>query len=97
MTSTTRGSTVSATSIASAPTLTVDNLRPCLEGVIPGMMGTCAPDGTPNMAYLSQVQYVDPQHIALSFQFFNKTRAGVHRADFLERRIDERADALVDR
>ena len=55
----------------------MDALRACLEGVIPGMMATCAPDGTPNMAYLSQVQYVDGEHIALSFQFFNKTRQNV--------------------
>lgn len=55
----------------------MDALRTCLEGVIPGMMATCAPDGTPNMAYLSQVQYVDGEHIALSFQFFNKTRQNV--------------------
>ncbi|WP_137921059.1 GAF domain-containing protein [Hydrogenophaga sp. 2FB] len=52
----------------------LDEVRPCLEGVIPAMMATCASDGTPNVAYLSQVYYVDTQHVALSFQFFNKTR-----------------------
>jgi hypothetical protein len=60
---------------ASAPTL--DAIRPCLEGAIPGVMCTCAPDGTPNVTYISQVEYVDSGHLALSFQFFNKTRRNV--------------------
>ena len=49
-------------------------LRPCLEGAIPAVMATVAADGTPNVAYLSQVHHVDEQHVALSFQFFNRTR-----------------------
>ena len=57
--------------------LTAADIRACLEGLIPGVMATCAPDGTPNVAYLSQVQYVDGEHVALSFQFFNKTRENV--------------------
>lgn len=57
--------------------LTLDDIRDCLEGAIPGVMATCAPDGTPNVAYLSQVEYVDAHHVALSFQFFNKTRRNV--------------------
>ncbi len=55
----------------------LDAIRPCLEGAIPGVMATCAADGTPNVAYLSQVEYVDAGHLALSFQFFNKTRQNV--------------------
>jgi hypothetical protein len=58
-------------------TITLDAIRSCLEGVVPSLIATCAPDGTPNVAYLSQVHYVDRDHVALSFQFFNKTRENV--------------------
>lgn len=57
--------------------LSVDSIRHCLEGAIPGVMATCDADGNPNAAFLSQVEYVDSSHIALSFQFFNKTRENV--------------------
>lgn len=52
----------------------MDELRPCLEGMVPSIMATVALDGTPNVAYISQVYHVDARHVALSFQFFNKTR-----------------------
>jgi len=58
-------------------TLTVDAIRPALDGAIPGAIATCDPDGTPNVSYISQVEYVDSEHVALSFQFFNKTRRNV--------------------
>jgi hypothetical protein len=53
------------------------DIRACFEGAIPAVMATCASDGTPNVVQVSQVHYVDEQHVALSFQFFNKTRSNV--------------------
>ncbi|WP_305073681.1 GAF domain-containing protein [Propionivibrio sp.] len=58
-------------------TLRLDSLRECLEGIIPGHIVTCDPGGMPNVAFLSQAEYVDNEHIALSYQFFNTTRRNV--------------------
>lgn len=57
--------------------LRADAIRECLDGAVPGYVATCAPDGTPNITALSQAQYVDPEHVALSYQFFNKTRRNI--------------------
>ncbi len=50
-----------------------DEIKPAMQGVLPSHVVTCAPDGTPNATAISQVYYVDPDHVALSHQFFNKT------------------------
>jgi hypothetical protein len=57
--------------------LTLDAIRACFEGAVPSTVATCAADGTPNVSVVSQVHYVDRGHVALSFQFFNKTRQNV--------------------
>ncbi|HRP97337.1 MAG TPA: GAF domain-containing protein [Rhodocyclaceae bacterium] len=58
-------------------TIRLDLIRECLEGTVPGVMATCSSDGIPNVAYLSQTEFVDERHIALSYQFFNTTRRNV--------------------
>ena len=53
------------------------SIRRCLDGAIPSGIATCDAEGTPNVAFISQVRYLDPQHIAISYQFFNKTRKNI--------------------
>jgi len=56
----------------------LDELSPaCFQGVIPASIATVAADGTPNVTFLSQVFRVDKAHVALSCQFFNKTKQNV--------------------
>lgn len=55
-------------------TLTIDSIRDCFDGAIPGLIATCSVDGVPNVSYVSEVHYMDSEHLALTFQFFSKTR-----------------------
>ncbi len=55
----------------------LSHLHRCFHGVIPTQITTCDRNGVPNTTYLSQVHYVDEKHVALSCQFFNKTRRNV--------------------
>jgi hypothetical protein len=64
----------------------LESLATCFQGLLPAQLFTCSKDGIPNAAYLSHVDYVDASHVALSFQFFNKSR----------RNIAENPHALVD-
>ena len=50
-----------------------EEMKPAMQGMVPSTIVTCALDGTPNATVISQVYYVDELHVALSFQFFNKT------------------------
>jgi hypothetical protein len=48
-------------------------IRPVLDNGLPAIIVTCSGEGVPNATIISDVYYVDPTHVALSFQFFNKT------------------------
>ena len=57
--------------------VTLESLATCFQGILPSQLFTCSRDGVPNAAYLSHVDYVDASHVALSFQFFNKSRRNI--------------------
>jgi hypothetical protein len=45
--------------------------------VTPSVIATCDDKGVPNVTYLSQVHLIDGERVALSCQFFNKTKKNV--------------------
>src|SRR5262245_18264977 len=55
-------------------TLRLSDLSRCFQGVLPSIVATSDSSGVPNITYVSQVFLVDDRHVALSCQFFNKTR-----------------------
>ena len=57
--------------------LTLDALHDCFEGTVPASLATVDQAGVPNVSFISQVTYVDPDRVALSYQFFNKTRRNI--------------------
>lgn len=56
-----------------------DEIKAVMQNGIPAHLVTCSADGVPNATIVSQVYYVDEAHIALSFQFFNKTIRNVRQ------------------
>jgi GAF domain/Pyridoxamine 5'-phosphate oxidase len=61
----------------SSLTFPLENIASCFEGIIPSTICSCSSDGTPNLTYLSIVHLLDPYHVGLSYQFFNKTRKNI--------------------
>jgi adenylate cyclase len=52
----------------------LSDISRCFQGVIPSIIATSDAHGLPNVTYVSQVHLLDEKHVALSCQFFNKTR-----------------------
>jgi adenylate cyclase len=62
----------------------LEDILPCLQGGVPSPFATCSADGTPNVTYLSIVQYVDAERVAISRQFLNKSRANLDANPFAQ-------------
>lgn len=62
----------------------LQEMMPAFEGVLPAVVATASADGIPNVTYISQLHYVNDQHVALSRQFFNKTARNVTENPFLQ-------------
>jgi adenylate cyclase len=69
------------------PSVPLESILSCFEGVVPSPFATCSADGTPNITYMSIVHYLDSDRVVLSRQFFNKTRANLD--------VNPRAQVLV--
>ena len=59
-----------------------DKHLPALQGMFPSWITSCSLSGEPNTTVISQIWYVDENHVALSFQFFNKTKKNISENPF---------------
>lgn len=59
-----------------------ERIKPALQGAYPSHIVT-ATDTIPNITSISQVWYIDDKHVALSFQFFNKTYHNIQLNPFV--------------
>ena len=50
-----------------------EEIRAVMQNGIPAQLVSCSGQGIPNATAISQVYYVDREHVALSYQFFSKT------------------------
>jgi hypothetical protein len=76
-----------------------EELKPALSNGLPAILITCSAAGVPNATIISQAYWVDSRHVALSFQFFNKTVRNVRenpRAALSVVDADRLADWVLD-
>jgi adenylate cyclase len=53
------------------------SMEGCFDGAVPPVIATCSKDGVPHVTYLSQLNPVDDDHVALSNQFWSRTTANL--------------------
>ena len=61
----------------------LSSISRCFKGVIPSIIASADAHGMPNVTYVSQVYELDEKHVALSCQFFNKTRRNLDENPFV--------------
>ena len=59
-----------------------DEHLPALQGMFPSWITTVSNDGEPNTTVISQIWHVNETEVALSFQFFNKTKKNISQNPF---------------
>lgn len=64
-------------------------LSRCFQGVIPSIIASSDAKGLPNVTYVSQVHLVSETQVALSRQFFNKTRKNLDENPFLTAEVTD--------
>jgi hypothetical protein len=59
-----------------------EEIKPVMQNGVPAILVTCSAAGVPNTTIISQVYWVDEEHVALSFQFFSKTVRNIRENPF---------------
>ena len=54
-----------------------EEMIPALQGTFPNCLNTVDSHGIPNTSYISQVSYIDDEHVAISNQFLNKSMKNI--------------------
>ena len=54
-----------------------EEMKPAMQGALPNCFATVNDDGTPNISFVSQIFYVDENHLAISNQFLNKSMRNI--------------------
>lgn len=62
---------------ATVPDLELEDLGPCFEGAVPGVLCTADAEGLPNVCYVSRAHRVDRERVAISNQFLSKTSRNI--------------------
>ena len=59
-----------------------DDHLPAMQGIFPSWITTSSGNGEPNTSVISQIWYVSENEVALSNQFFNKTKRNISENPF---------------